>query len=168
MSRPIPDPPEGFAPFINGYDLQAAGYMGGRQDGKLRAYAEGAWRPISYVPRINRRSIDTNYRTGDGFVDTGSQRLVPERVAAPCEILTGLTAVQLHRGDVIIAGPVPAELLAQIGECAPGSVRGGEPRIHMTIRTRDGGRELCSRPPDAGPFTVRRILPANRAPGAAR
>lgn len=158
--RPIPAPPEGFQPFVNGEHVGFAGYASHAQDKHLLAYVRGGWHPVEFVHRTNRRSVEVSYRTGDSPRDKGRQRVSPERVAAPAETLH-LTWDELRSGDVLVQADVVDDLLGPITAAGRGYNGQGAPFVDVSVIARDGAKEIVRRRPDT-PVTVRRIVEPSR------
>lgn len=157
-ARPIPAPPEGFQPFGTGDHVRSAGYAHGGNDSKLLAYVAGGWHPVEFVHRTNTRSVDLSYRTGDNVTDKGRQRITPERVAAPGE-LVHTTWDGLQAGDVLVEANVVDDLLGVVVIAGRGYNTQGDPFVDACIIARDGKREIVRRNLDT-PVVVRRILDA--------
>ena len=100
-ARPVPAPPEGLEALRSGYDLDGEA---GRQDRvrQLRVWAEGGWQVVTALRRRNRRSLDVSYYVGEDLPrNRNGQRVVPERVAAPPELIAShVRAAEKVRTDL--------------------------------------------------------------------
>lgn len=158
--RRIPDPPQGYLPFVSGDQIHmggagARGYRHLVHARLLLVYAQGGWYPVTFIQKINRRSVDLSYATGSDPRHKHGQRVTPERIAGPATVLD-VTAANLRDGDRIVDGPVPEELFGPILTARTGMAADHSPRVDFVVATPDGP-ERVRRMPDAGPFRVLRI-----------